>query len=253
LLANFAATILCRALLRVTVAPDAGEVLNTLVLTPVLFVLGEVTPKNLFRLRANRWVYRASGLLALAGIVLRPPALLLRWLGRLSGVLPTRSSSPDEILSRTQIEALAQEVAADGVLTADQGRMVRNILRLSSVRVTAAMTPIREEEVLASGFARADVVRIGAKGDLNCLPVRRAEGGDYVGFVDVLDLVFRPDDPPAALVRPARRVPETASAGEAMRMLGRDRAKLCFVVRSDGSVAGTATARGLSELIAGKL
>jgi CBS domain containing-hemolysin-like protein len=115
------------------------------------------------------------------------------------------------------------------------------------------MTPIREGEVLVEGFSREDVVRIGAKGDLNCVPVRRAEGEDYRGFVDVLDLIFRPDDAPEALVRPALRIPETASAGEAMRMLGRDRAKLCFVVRPDGSVAGTASARGLSELIAGKL
>ena len=253
LLANFAATLLCRSLLRISVAPEAGELLTTLVLTPFLFVFGEVTPKDLFRLRANRWVYRASGALLFASVVLRFPALLLRRLGRMSGVLPTRSASPDEILSRAQIESLVHDVTAEGVLTADQSRMVRNILKLSSIRVTAAMTPFRDGEALVEGFSREDIRRTGAASGLSCLPVRGAEGEDCVGFVDVLDLVFRPDDPPGTLVRPASLVLETSSAGEALRAMTRAGTKLCKVVGEDGIVVGIATLRGLSERIAGEL
>ncbi|MEN8150500.1 MAG: CNNM domain-containing protein, partial [Planctomycetota bacterium] len=80
--ANYAATFFCMALIVALFDVADPELVNTLVLTPVLFVTGEILPKDTFRMRADTLVYRWSRPLAIACVVFRPAALLLRWLGR---------------------------------------------------------------------------------------------------------------------------------------------------------------------------
>ena len=151
--ANYAATFFCMAILVAVFDVSDPELMNTLVLTPVLFVLGEIVPKDTFRMRADTLVYRWSGPLQVACVVFRPAAVMLQWLGRVSRAIPATRSSEDAILSRERLGELVHDVAEDGVLTAEQRRMVRNVMRVSSIPVRDVMVSRKRVDSVRVGFS----------------------------------------------------------------------------------------------------
>lgn len=229
------------------------EVVNTILLTPFLFVFGEITPKNVFRIRAERLVYRASAPLAAAVRLFLPLALLMRWLGRLSGALPKRSPPEDSLLGKDRLEALAREVAEDGVLSPEQSKMVRNVMRLASRSVEEVMVPLAEVDTVDEGFGVEDLLAASARNGRTRLPVRERSGDGFLGVVNVLDLAFRPDETPAAIVRPAPVVPARIGVERGLRILRGARVPMGFVQGRGGRIAGIVTVKDLVEEVSGEL
>lgn len=251
--ANYFAAWASQGLVKDTLHPRDPEFVSTLLLTPVLFVLGEITPKDVFRLRADDLVYRSSLPLAVASFLFRPLALFLRWLGRLSRALPRTSPALDAMLSRDRLESLVHEVVEEGVLTEEQSRMVRNVMRLSSVVVRDVMVPADRVDAVTAGFTREDLVRASAANGRTRIPVLDPATGRFTGAVNVLDLVFRDEPDPAALVRPLPALPADQAVGRALRTLRRAHQPMGVVVGEAGRTVGIATVKDLVEEVSGEL
>lgn len=252
-LANFLATSFSQVLVLALFQVSDPELLNTILLSPLLFLSGEIIPKNFFRTRGNRLVVRHSLPLWIALRTLLPVTLLLRALGRLTRALPRSVPAPDAMLERDRLQSLVREVAEEGTLTGDQERMVRNVLRLSTVPVREAMVPIGEADALTEGFDVESLLAASAVRAHTRLPVRRADGSGYLGVVSVLDLVYRPELSAAELVREAPRVKEGHSVERALRRLRRDRQVMGLVCDEDGRVTGLITVKDLVEEVSGEL
>jgi CBS domain containing-hemolysin-like protein len=252
-LANFAASFCSQEVVRRWFSLTEPELLNTVLLTPFLFVFGEITPKNVFRLRAETLVYRASGPLAVAVRIFTPLALAMRWLGRVSGALPRTSPSEDRMLGKDRLEVLVREVAEDGVLTADQSRMVRNVMRLSARLVDDVKIPLEDADLVEEGFTREELLSASRPNGRTRLPVRLAGGEEFAGIVNVHDLLYRPDDEPGELVRPAPRIPGRYGVDRALRRLRAERAPMGLVTGDGERVTGIVTVKDLVEEVSGEL
>jgi len=251
--ANYAATFFCMAFLVEVFDVRDRELVNTLVLTPFLFVFGEIVPKDTFRVRADTLVYGWSRPLAIACVVLRPAALLLRWLGHVSRALPRTGALPDAILSREHLGELVHEVAEDGVLTEEQERMLRNVMRVSSIPVRDAMVRLADVATVPAGATRAEIVFASERGSYSRIPVREGGAGRLTGFVHVLDLIYRPDADPADLLREAPGIPEEETVEQALYSLRRHRQTMGFVLDGAGRTIGIVTVKDLVEEVSGEL
>ena len=229
------------------------ELLNTLLLTPFLFVLGEITPKNVFRIKADFLVPAGSGVLLAAFVLFRPVALLLRWLGHVSRALPRTVSSPDAMLARDRLTSLMSEVVEDGVLTPDQSRMVRNVMRISSIPVRDAMVPVEKVDSVSEPFTREELVLASARHGRTRVPVRAAGGERLLGVVNVLDLVFREDADPAELLVEVPSVRDSSPVDSALRILRSNRKPMGFVTDGQGRTVGIVTVKDLVEEVSGEL
>ncbi|MEN8151793.1 MAG: CBS domain-containing protein, partial [Planctomycetota bacterium] len=189
----------------------------------------------------------------IACVVFRPAALLLRWLGRVSRAIPATRSPEDAILSRERLGELVHDVAEDGVLTKEQRRMVRNVMRVSSIPVRDAMVPVERVAAVRADFTREDLLRASAREQRSRIPVEEPGTGRFVGFVHVLDLVYSPGTPPADLVREAPEFGADVTVREALHSLRRRRQTMGFVTDGDGATRGIVTMKDLVEEVSGEL
>jgi len=157
------------------------------------------------------------------------------------------------MISRERLGELVQEVAEDGVLTDEQERMVRNVLRVSSIPVRDAMVAIEGVASVPEGFTREQVIRASAPGSHSRIPVREAASGRFTGFVHLLDLIYRPETPPADLVREAPEIREDVTVEQALHSLRRHRQTMGFVTDGAGRTRGIVTVKDLVEEVSGEL
>jgi putative hemolysin len=190
--ANQAATYAGRGLLGpLGVPPEAREVVLTLILTPPLFLLGELFPKDLFRRRPQAMITACAPAIAATRVALFPLTALLRGVTRaLERTVGLDAHELARVRGREEavLELLRERSAEGGDGQPRLESMARNVLGLRSLRVERVMVPWRRVETLPAAAAPAAAFERVAGSPHTRLPVVGPRGAvaGYVHQIDVL-------------------------------------------------------------------
>lgn len=156
--------------------PHAAELTATLIITPTLFVFGEILPKTLYYHRADvllprfgpvLWFFHA--LFTYTGIV---PVLkgATVWLNRLVGVR-TDTSTALAASARHQVHQLIQETREEGLLSPLQRQILQQLIAAPNIQVRQVMVPLRQVEGVDVRTDRAGLrdALAGARHDRLCV------------------------------------------------------------------------------------
>ncbi|MBI1375592.1 MAG: DUF21 domain-containing protein [Phycisphaera sp.] len=257
-IANYVASLAIGALLI-----DAGYegwkqvAINAAVLTPLLFVFGEVLPKDLFRshadhltvpfarpLRALQFVLTYTGMLPMIGLM---SALLRRRLG--SREVPMHMLHPRRVVTQ-----LIREGVGHGVISPYQSNMIDRVLEMGHLKVRDVMVPWSEAAVLRTTQPPEAVWAMADRVTYARLPLVDPDG-KVVGVIDVQELLQRDPDtcpPLTELAKPIPRIPGTVNLRSALGKLQEHRVSIGLVVSHDAPI-GLVTTKELVEPIVGEL
>lgn len=236
---------------------NRAEIYTTLILTPVLFIFGEIVPKNIFQLHADRFMPRLGPLLSLTRWFFTLVGLvsLQRWISRL--VLGRMSSPPaiSSVLgSHVEMYELLHENAVEGNLTRMQVSMLERVHRLRKVSVSSVMIPNSMVQMLDSRQRRSQIEAFLRHSTHARMPVYEADRRHVVGVVHLLDII---DAPPATRVsevmRPIVRISPQTTVLDALATLQRDRRRMAAIDDAGGACIGVVTVKDLVEEIVGEL
>lgn len=229
-------------------APGRGEAVSIAIMTVLLLVFCEVTPKRLAMSRAESLACAYSLVLPMVEKATAPFRFVLdRIAGFVSGYMgtPRRGLTEDELLSVVEV---GEE---EGVLDEEERIMVDGIIRLEEIQASDVMTP------------RVDIVGIDLDDDVEesksiagsvtyrYLPVFRGSPDNIVGFLDVPKFMLSTDhDLENAVIQPFF-VPETATLDSLLTLLQKEHKRIAVVADEYGGTAGLIT-RGdiLEEIVA---
>lgn len=233
------------------------EALVTVLVTPVVFLFGEVLPKELFRRRPLASLSYIAPLLVLARVLFWPLERVL-WL--LTTALEWSSGARRKDLARRpgreSVLSWIEESAREGALDPEARKLARNALRLRSVRVERAMVP----------WERVAVVRLAASGETEAAELRRqlarsphtrlpVVGPDGVvrGYLHQLEVLGgAPDSDPLSRLRPLPALPPSLPVGRALARL-RTLGARAALVGDPRAPLGLVTLKDLVEELSGEL
>ena len=229
--------------------PSGGavvDVLGPIVIAPVLFLFGELLPKNLFFEAPNRLLKRCTpGLLVC--VVLFAPIIALLW--AFSRVLQLfTSSSPQEIrlrLARRELGELLVEGHEAGILLPAQQSLAQSMLAVAGSPVADFALPAARAVRVTTTMRKSDVLRLAQRHGRTLLPVEDTrEGRQLAGYLRVMDLYL---DASSTLPEPKPLVELNArqSCLSAVRKLGQAEDALGHVLDADGKTVGFVTGREL--------
>ncbi|NQV25610.1 MAG: DUF21 domain-containing protein [Rhodopirellula sp.] len=214
------------------------EVGVTLLFAPVIFVFGELMPKNLYfraptkLLRSNirlfQFFYRA----------LLPASMPLVWIARLLEKLSSSPSSQvDFLLGRHRLIQVLSKGHEHGVLTNQQGILVHGLLHDATRPVAEIMIPTARILGQTEGTPRDVLLEYAGKNHLTHIPIRRRNSSaDWFGFVRVLDLELGSGSADS-MIRTMPRIP--ADATRLMTLLAiRDSGESVGVITDGDEVLG---------------
>ncbi len=168
----------------------AAELIAPLILAPVLFVYGELLPKNLFLEAPNRLLRRGGPLFLVFVLLFFPISLLLQVLNK--GLARLVGASLEEArlgLARRELRRVVEEGHQAGILYPAQRSLAQGIFGLARQPVGKLMTPLRQAPRAHVDMSKADVLRLAGRYRVALVPIEsRGESVDLDGYVRVAEL-----------------------------------------------------------------
>jgi CBS domain containing-hemolysin-like protein len=228
-------------------APWMIAIINTVVLGPLLFVLGDALPKAdrlmpIFArsLRLVRWLLTITGVLP-----------LVQWFAHLAErllKLPQDSASD----ARQRIANLLKEGAGSGVLSDAQVSMLDRALLFRNLTAGDEMTPWDKVFVVPASAERGRVFDLVAGKEHAFFPVVD-RAGKVVGVLRHLDLYTQTRKTLGELIQPVPRIAIKTPAREALATLRLKKSRVAIVEDATGRPIGLVTAKDLVAPLTGEL
>lgn len=169
-------------------------------------------------------------------------------------------------------QALAEDASEDAIFTAEERRLLQNILSLRDLRILDVMVPRADIDAISEDISIAELMKTFREAGHSRLPVYRGTLDDPIGFVHAKDVMIRIAEEAAAdetlnfsaidlarpvaaleIVRPILFVPPSMPAMDLMVRMQANRTQLALVVDEYGGTDGLVTLEDLLETVVGDI
>ena len=193
---NYAVAMFCGDIVKQVADPGLGELelelLNTLWVVPILFIFGEVVPKQLFLGHPAALTSRAWPLYRFGAALLRPVVGALMVVVRKLG--NNEASGVQPLLARQGVVDLLTAGDEAESLHATQRGMAQRVLALRGVTVRDRMVNRARIASVERDADRDTVIGTAAATGRSRLLVAAPDDPLYSGYVNALDAAFTPED-----------------------------------------------------------
>ncbi|MBS1261407.1 MAG: hypothetical protein MAG453_00728 [Calditrichaeota bacterium] len=232
-------------------------VLQILVVTFLLIVFVEISPK-LFALQNNeRWALLLSGPIRFAGWLLWPVSRLLvlfvDGLARVLGVEATRI-----LFSEEELRTLAEVSEEHGVLEEDEREMIHSIFEFGETEAGEIMVPRIDMVSLPMDARIKDVLGVIRERGHSRIPVFDSDVDHIVGILYAKDLIGvesngHQNQQVSEMMREAYFVPESKRISALLKEFRRHKVHMAIVVDEYGGTEGLVTMEDVIEEIVGEI
>ncbi|MAE62221.1 MAG: hypothetical protein CMJ49_12805 [Planctomycetaceae bacterium] len=257
-IANYMASVAITALLADAGRTDAQiVVINAVILTPLLFVFGEVLPKDLFRSHTDTATYPFARPLFVTQRLLTWTGLLPLvdgFTALLNRIIGTRAGFGRTLHPRRVVTELFRESAGQGLISDYQSDMIDRVLQHTHMRVADVMIPWNQVVTLRTGQPLQSITDLAARVTHSRIPALDAHG-TFQGVVDVIDALLKDADPAIpidSLIQPVPTIQHDHPLPDALDTLQQKQAPMAIVMR-DHHPAGLVTLKDLVEPIIGDI
>ena len=228
----------------------------TILLTPVMLVLGEIIPKAVAREWASSLILRLYRPLTWAAVMLVPFVSFANFVvGAVLRAFGARGGDMRAFVSREELKALLQLEPGEADVTTIEAQLIDKIFDLGDTTVREVMVPLVEVAMLPDTATPRDAVAFIMDRGFSRVPIYRQRETNVVGVVGAKDILSR-----GAAVRTLDElkrqpyyVPETKRIDDLLREMQRNRTHMAVVVDEYGGATGVVTLEDILEQIVGDI
>jgi len=254
IVASSTATLLALHLYRERVAEWAVS----LVLSLVVLVACEITPKTLALQRAERVALRMARLVAWATLVLRPVVFVLTAVTRLIlRIMGGRAQVRGPFVTEEELKMLVSVGEEEGVHEEEEREMIHGIFEMGDMLVRELMVPRTDLVAIEVNEPVEKAVELVTKHGHTRIPVYEGNLDHIVGVLyakDLLRAVVRGEHKTLReIARKPYFTPESNKVQDVLRDLRKNRVHMAIVVDEYGGTAGAVTIEDILEEIVGPI
>ena len=260
-IANYSVTYLATIILLDIGIKGSAGFYATLIITPTLFIFGEVVPKNIYYRHANTLMLHFAPVLWFFDKLFKYSGIifLLKSFSRLFTAVLRIDADPSEAMQsfgKSRIAQLLRETQEEGILSRIQVELMNRLVKIPSIAVDSVMTPARKVQMLDVNSTDADLLEKLADCPFTRLPVYDGDISNVTGYVNIYRTLAADESftDLNEFVKPIKTIPAGMKIIEAINLLKRENCKIVMVkkIGKDAPV-GIITMKDLAEEITGEL
>jgi len=257
-LVNTAAAALGTALAISLWGKESGILIATIVVTILILIFGETTPKTLATRHTERFSLVLARPIEIISWLFTPFVAVLSWIASGFSKLVGGAPVPRSLVSEEEIRTMISVGHREGTVEEVEAEMLHKVFDFGDRPVREVMVPRTEVVCIEQGSKLADFLALYAESPLSRFPVYQENMDNVVGILSIKDVLMAQakgaineegaiDD----LVRPAYFAPESKRIGELFTEMRDKNYRMAVVVDEYGGTAGIVSLSRLVEEIVG--
>ena len=233
---------------------ERGATVSTMVLTIVVLIFGEVTPKSLAKEMPETIATAVAPVLSLLMLVLTPLTWLFsQWKRLLSHFV---HSSESDTITEGERMTMVSEAESDGERTDRESELIRSAIEFDDVEVEEILTPRVDVVAVEDDISLEELAQTFAESGYSRLPVYHGTIDNIIGVVHEKDFYIarlkkatKIDD----LVAPTLYTTGSTQISQLLRTLREQHHHMAVVVDEYGGTEGIITLEDILEELVGEI
>ena len=238
---------------------DAGAGIATGVVTLIILIFGEITPKSLAAKYADSISMSIAPIISLLVTILKPIVFVLNILTGLIVKIFGGANHTSPTLTEEELKTYVTVSHEEGIIEEEEKEMIHNVFEFGDTEIREIMTPRIHVVSIPDDVTYAELLDIYKEQRFSRIPVHNNEDNDdIIGVLNVKDLLLAQIDKDnfkvTDYIRPAFVVYEFNHISDVFeRMRSSKKASLAIVLDEYGIMSGIVTIEDMIEEIVGEI
>ena len=251
---NIAAASIGTILFTRALGAERGATMSTIVLTIVVLIFGEVTPKSLAKEMPETVATAVSPMLNLLMVLFTPLTWLFSQWKRLLGHFV--HSTEEDTITEGELMTMVSEAENDGELTDRESELIRSAIEFDDVEVEEILTPRVDVVAVEDNTSLDEVAQTFAESGYSRLPVYHDTIDNIIGVVHEKDFYLarlKKETSLEELVKPTLYTTVSTQISQLLRTLREQHHHMAVVVDEYGGTEGIITLEDILEELVGEI
>ncbi len=231
-----------------------GATVSTIVMTVVVLIFGEITPKSLAKDFSDKYTMSTHGIISFLMAILTPVTFLFslwkKLLRLIFKVEVTDAVTEDEILT------MVEEAESDGQIDEHESELIKNAIEFNDLEVAAVLTPRVDIVAISSDTPIEEIKEIYRSSGFSRLPVYDESVDNIIGVMHEKDfnkLLHKGGSNISEIVHGVICITEGMKISKLLREFQSAKTHMAVVVDEYGGTAGIVTLEDVLEGLVGEI
>ena len=242
---------------------DSGyaALITTVIMTVVISIFGEITPKTLAATYSERWSLVAARPVGWAMWICTPFIYFFTAAPKLIyAILRTEQNGWQTTFTEGELRMMIDLSREQGAVQSEEAERLNRVFHFRDRRLSEIMTPRTEIVWIEKGTTMRQFLELYAGNSHTRFPVYEDTQETVLGVLSNKEVLIAqsrnqvgPDDPVTETMREVDFIPETVTVSDAFDAMRQKRLSMMMVTNEYGGIAGLVTLKQLTSVIVGTL
>ena len=235
---------------------QSGVGAATMIITIIILIFGEITPKTLASQNAEKVSLAVSNIISVIVVISTPVVKVMNLITNvLIKVLGGNSTEKTPTITEAELKTMVNVSHEEGVLEVDERRMINNVFDFGDLKAIDVMTPRTDMVCVEDTITYDEIVSIFKEERFSRLPVYHESVDNIIGILYVKDIIFI--DEQHFKITDYMREPfftyESKPISELFSEMRGNRIRAAVILDEYGGTSGLVTLEDLVEEIVGDI
>ena len=233
---------------------DIGATISTAVVTVIVLIFGEISPKSIAKDCPERFAMFSSPMIKTLIFLFTPLNFLFSlWKKLISKVFNVQN---DTKMSQEELLMLVDEVEQDGSIDSDESDLLRNAIEFSDRKAEDILTHRVDIEAVSVDADKEEIAKVFSQTKFSRLPVYKDNIDNIIGVIHQKDFYIGggiTQKPLEEIITSVLFVQESERLDDLLKMLQKHKTHVAVVLDEYGGTCGLVTMEVILEELVGEI
>ena len=233
---------------------DLAATLSTIVLTVVVLIFGEISPKTIAKNAPEAFALFSAPIVNGLRVIFTPFNYVFKlWQDLLAKLF---KKSEDQGMTEEELISIIEEAEEGGGIDEEESSLIKSAIEFGDLEVGEIFTPRIDITAVKADTTKKALAEIFSESGYSRIPVYKDDLDNILGIVyykDFFTTAFKEQTPISEIIKPVIYVTKTMKVNDLLKELQEKQLHLAVVTDEYGSTAGIVTLEDVLEEIVGDI